>query len=81
MKTLIVLFTGLLISLSAMGEIWEKPEYTPDENHLSKEAIEEQEEIPDEEKDQQHQETKPMGNNNEFQKIDDELTEDQESAQ
>lgn len=82
MKTFLVLTTGLLLSTSVFGEIWEKPEYTPDENHLPEEAIEMQEDIPqDEDTDRQHQEIRrPTDTNNEFQKIDDELSEDQESA-
>ena len=66
----------LLFSFAVHAEVWEKPEYVPDENHMPEEEIqkEEQEEKSKIKKDQkQEKET--------FQLIDDEIPEDQEILQ
>lgn len=80
MKFLFLLF-GLLFSMGLWAEIYEKPEYTPDEGHLQEE-IERQEERPAQEKEKsgKHQDVKKPDANPGFEMIDDEMTEDEESS-
>lgn len=86
MKTL---FRGLLFlfatSALAQAEIWVKPPYKPDENHLPRETMvprEAQEEKPTEiSRPKQHQEEKKINGEKALDKIDDEMSEGLESHQ
>lgn len=49
---------SLCLAFTAYAEVWEKPKYEADENHLPQEEIERQEEIKLEETIKQHQEDK-----------------------
>lgn len=75
------LLVGLLFSMSVWAEIYEKPEYTPDEGHLQEE-IERQEERPSQEKvkEGKHQDIKRPDSNPSNEKIDDEMTGDEKSS-
>lgn len=50
MKHFSPILVGLLFMSVARGEVWEKPEYQADENHLTEEALQEQEASEDDEK-------------------------------
>lgn len=56
MKMLLTIST-LLFSLTGFADVWKKPVYTPDENHLP-EKQEEQQILQDRQGDQKHQEVK-----------------------
>ena len=45
MKTYFTVFLGLMITGTALGEVWEKPRYQPDENHLKEEIQKEEENL------------------------------------
>lgn len=54
MKTLSALVFSMIISVPSFAEVWEKPQYRPDENHLPHER-EEQQEKPKKQKIKKHQ--------------------------
>lgn len=58
MKRILTTLT-LIISMTALADIWEKPVYTPDENHLpSEQQMQEEQQIQERQHDKKHQEVK-----------------------
>lgn len=53
----IMIITSLLFSMTGFADVWKKPVYTPDENHLPEEQ-EEQQILQDRTYDKKHQEVK-----------------------
>lgn len=45
MKTYMAIFLGFTVFGAAFGEVWEKPRYQPDENHLKEEIQKEEENL------------------------------------
>ncbi len=45
MKTYFTVFLSLMINGIALGEVWKKPRYQPDENHLKEEIQKEEENL------------------------------------
>ncbi len=45
MKTYFTIFLGLMITGTALGEVWKKPHYQPDENHLKEEIQKEEDNL------------------------------------
>lgn len=45
MKTYLAVFLGLIIAEATYAEVWEKPRYQPDENHLMEEIQKEEENL------------------------------------
>lgn len=86
MKLIMRCFLFLIMSSAfAQAEVWVKPEYKPDENHppISNDlnVREAQEEAPSDSEVRKHQEVKKPNAENEFEKIDDQLNESEESNQ
>lgn len=78
MNKILLGFSVSLFTVSAWSEVWQKPPYLPDENHLPKEEVlirEAQEEKLDKENKKEIKETP------EFQQIEDEMNERTESGQ
>jgi hypothetical protein len=84
MKTLLKSFTLLFMtSALAQAELWVRPPYKADENHLPKERViprEAQEEAPQEMSEtKKHQDVRKPNSERELEKIDDEMNEGEES--